>query len=125
MTKITKVDFAGLVEVIRARKGVVIDDHGIRGELRLAGVGLIDNGKRQQFVALCDSRYFSLNSVYLDEHGVPHLSTSSVGGVVMPMYHGGDLQEACDAYSAEQKENPFTSGLIVETVMFERDAVAA
>ncbi|MNN97081.1 hypothetical protein D3C81_2161760 [compost metagenome] len=63
-------------------------------------------GDRVQVVALYENTpYFSINEVYVDKDGRPHLSRSSVGGVIKP---NGDLEAGIEHYNETQKSNPLT-----------------
>lgn len=112
--------YAAVVAAIVANKGIVIDDHKPNdGVIKLAGVGKLQGKTREVPVALCEARYFSLNEMYVDEEGRPHVGRNSVAGTVIPMDYGMDLKEAIAGYNKEQAEYPFSSGQVVDVQMFE------
>lgn len=108
-------------EVLAAVKGFnnsVKDDHGNGTRvLKLCGLATLDKLERSTIVALCDSAYFSLNDVYLDEEGFPHVSISSCGGVVDCRRHV-DVAEAIEYFNAEQVKFPFSCGTLNNVTLF-------
>lgn len=105
-----------IIEAAKAVNGLVFDDHKTGGgKAKLWGVATLDKGDRQQVVALMDSLYFSVNSVYLDQ-GQAHLSTSSVGGVIE--LRGAPVEDGVAKYNEEQKSFPFTCGTLNNVVKF-------
>jgi hypothetical protein len=116
--KMAKHSFAQIVSAIAANNGMVKDDHGNGTRmLKLAGVATLDKNERSTPVALCDSAYFSVNGVYLDEEGVPHVDISSVGGVVDCRNHAS-VKDAVEHYNEEQKGFPFSCGTLNNVTMF-------
>lgn len=97
-------NFANIIEAVNHCKGHVVNDHGNRvGLLKVTGIGNLQKGEKKIPVIFCDSRYFSLNRLYLDENNVPHVSRESVGGVVE--LHGAPLEQGILAYNEAQIEN--------------------
>lgn len=78
-----------IVDAIRKNNNVVIDDHHNAGRTYdVAHVaelvkGVHTDSPRVHVVMLMEGKNFCLNPIYLDQHGIPHLSTNSVGGLVM------------------------------------------
>ena len=96
-----KATFKEILDTIMHTKGRVIDDHNnSKGCLTLSGLATVKNSGA--IVALCDSRYFSLNRVYLDEKGMPHVSREAVAGVIQK--DGISLQEGIDKYNEQQRQ---------------------
>lgn len=92
--------FKEILDAVIANNNMVIDDHdNFNKSMKLAGVAKLKHSGVA--VALCDSRYFSLNRVYLDQSGVPHVSRESVAGVIKK--DGISLQEAIEKYNEQQR----------------------
>lgn len=92
-----------IVRAVVANGFKVVDDHSPNGSLEsLAAVGYHYRGERMHVVALYENTpYFSINEVYIDEEtGKPHLSRTSVGGVIKPQ---GDLEAGIEQYNESQK----------------------
>lgn len=100
-----------IIAAVQAAGFKLIDDHGYgRNVESISAVGVHHRGNRQQVVALYEHvAYFSVNEIYLDEKGVPHLSTSSVGGIIKPY---GDIEQGVIDYNEGQKNNPLSPGFI-------------
>lgn len=109
----SKVNFEVIVAAVKANNNRVVDDHNnSRPSVELAGLAMVERSGIP--VALCESRYFSLNRVYLDDKGVPHVSQEAVAGAVMK--GGFSMREAIEAYNANQEEynnGYFTVGSVV------------
>ncbi|MNM08983.1 hypothetical protein D3C81_190630 [compost metagenome] len=118
----TMAKFEELVELVKQNFGRVIDDHQGRTEenYTVAGVGALVQGDRVRAVALCNSRYFSVNHMYVQD-GKVHISRTSIGGAVMPMNHNMSISEAIEAYNEEQSKYPFSSGQIQEVHLISDD----
>lgn len=106
------------IEAVQANGFKIIDDHDPkRGLETVCGVGIHTAGGREKVVALYGNcAYFSVNSIYLDEEGRPHLSTWSVGGLIRPY---GDVQLGVDDYNEGQKSNLLCPGNITGVVLRE------
>lgn len=112
-------NFNALVEVLKQNNGRVVDDHQGRTEenYTLAGVAALVKGDRVRAVALCNSRYFSVNEMYLED-GKVHISRTSIGGAVMPMDYNMDIVRAVEGYNTDQAGYPFSSGQLEHVFMF-------
>lgn len=110
--------FVEVLAAVKAFNNSVKDDHGNGTRvLKLCGLATLDKNERSTIVALCDSAYFSLNDVYLDEEGVPHVSTSSCGGVVDCRTHAS-VADAIEYYNEEQAKFPFSCGTLNNVTLF-------
>jgi hypothetical protein len=119
MIKFTAANMNNITEIVVANNGHIVDDHRDTGTLKIAGVALLlKAGQDEGFVvALCDSKYFSLNRMYIKE-GKVHVSRDSVAGAVVPMKYENSLTQAIDAFNAEQLDNRFTNGSLTNVVLF-------
>jgi len=107
--------FAKVVEAVKAVKGVVKDDHrsSIGGTLKLCGVATLDKDGISIPIALIDDDYFSLNELYLDEDGVPHISTRAVAGVIhTPKSQNVTLEQGIASYNKAMEGNRFSCGSV-------------
>lgn len=110
--------YSEVLEAIKAHSGLVIDDHRSGcGTIRLCGIAALVLDDKCIPVALCDSRYFSLNRMYVED-GKAHVGRDSVGGVVIPQNHDMNVAEAIKAYNLEQDTNRFSSGKLQNVVQF-------
>jgi hypothetical protein len=107
----TKSTPAQIIEAVKAAGFKIIDNHDPkRGLETICAVGVHKAGGREEVVALYGRvSYFSVNSIYLDEEGRPHLSTWSVGGLIKPY---GDVMTGVEDYNEGQKRNPLCPGHI-------------
>lgn len=113
--------FTAVAKAVHAAKGVVQDDHraSIGGTLKLCGVATLDKDGSSIPVALIDDDYFSLNELYLDEAGVPHVSTRAVAGVIhTPKSQNVTLEQGIAAYNKAMEGNRFSCGSINNVVLF-------
>lgn len=96
-----------VIAAVQANGFKIIDDHCPKRSLEtIDAIGIHHRGTREEVVALYGNvAYFSVNSIYLDDQGRPHLSTSSVGGVIKPF---GDVQVGVDEYNEGQLKSPLT-----------------
>lgn len=89
-----------ILEAIAKNNNQVVDDHrGDSNNLRNKPYAIGKHG--EHIVWLCspeETPYFSINSVYIDEKGIPHLSRWSVGGVV-DLNRYGSLDAALKVYN--------------------------
>lgn len=87
-----------IIDSVVANNFIVQDDHSHGGVSRLSGVGVHTRGDRIHVVALYQNvEYYSINEVYVNEEtGLPHLSRTSVGGVIIPK---GDLVSAIELFN--------------------------
>ena len=109
--------FEAILNAIKDAKGFVVDDHRSNGgNIRLAGVGELVKGESHIVVALCDSKYFSLNRMYVGDDRLAHVSREAVAGVVRKF----DLtvEEAVEKYNEAQEGAPFSCGKIEKIQMF-------
>lgn len=96
--------FEALVAAVNATQGKVMDDHGNgNGWIMASGIAVLVRGEKKFPVLLCNSRYFSLNAMYLGEDGEARVSRDSVGGVVE--LHGAPLADGIAAYNENQQDN--------------------
>lgn len=113
--------YNAVLAALKATNGAALDDHKAEGTtLQLAGVAALVKGEKIIPVALCNSRYFSVNLMYVED-GKAHIDRSSVGGAVMPMEHNMDVLEAVKAYNQAQADFPFSSGQLEHIFMFNTD----
>lgn len=107
----TKASVQEIIAAVKAAGFKLIDNHDSkRGLETVCAVGVHKAGGREEVVALYGNvSHFSVNSVYLDDEGRPHLSTWSVGGLIKPY---GDVQVGVDDYNEGQKRNPLCPGFI-------------
>ena len=114
-------NYNAVLAAFKEAKGVVADDHngGMR-TIKAAGIAALVKGDKVTPVLLADSRYFSVNHVYL-LRGEVRVSRTSVGGVVFPQDHDMDVVKAVEAYNAQQVDNPFTCGQLMHVRMVKFD----
>jgi len=100
-----------IIAAVQAAGFKLVDDHDPRRGLEsISAVGIHHRGDRQQVVALYENvAYFSVNEIYIDDTGRPHLSTYSVGGIIKPY---GDIVQGVADYNEGQKSNPLSPGFI-------------
>jgi len=102
-------NFAAIVDAINFTSGRILDDHHGAGGMTVAGIAELVKGDSRIPVVLCRSIYFSLNRLYLDERGIPHVSRESVGGVVKCL-DGITLEQGVTNYNAAQVGQKFSCG---------------
>ena len=85
------------IEAITATGNMVMDNHNDH-VTKIAGIGQLRNG---DFFPIFDSRYFSVNQLYLSLKDEYRISTCSIGGVVKPMDYNGDIAKAIEAYNTD------------------------
>lgn len=105
-------NFAAIVDAVNHTSGRILDDHnnGASG-MTVAGIAELVKGESRIPVVLCRSIYFSLNRLYLDERGFPHVSRESVGGVVKCM-NGTTLEQGITNYNVAQVDQIHTCGTL-------------
>ncbi|MNI27491.1 hypothetical protein D3C76_89620 [compost metagenome] len=94
----TNTSLQAIIDAVKANDFVVIDDHSRDGGTsKVQGVGIHTRDDQVHVVALYkDYAYYSVNNIYLDSNGVPHLSKWSVGGAIEPC---GDLDYGVEVYN--------------------------
>lgn len=107
----TKASVQEIIAAVKAADFKIIDNHDPKGGLEtICAVGVHKSGAREEVVALYGRvSHFSVNSIYLDEQGRPHLSTWSCGGLIKPF---GDVMTGVEDYNEGQKRNPLCPGHI-------------
>lgn len=104
-------NFNVVVEALKASNGIVGDDHSNGdGTMKAAGIAALVKGDSIIPVLLCNSRYFSLNLMYVDKNGKPRVARESVGGVVIPQDFDMNLMKAVEGYNANQEGSEFSCG---------------
>ena len=100
-----------VIEAVKKCNGLIDDHDGKFYELKKdgfsyepTGIGavLLHDGW-ELFCMYDNSRYYSVNGVYLGEDGKAHLSTWSISGVLQPFR---DQNHGFDFYNKEIEENP-------------------
>lgn len=94
---------------------MIKDNHNYgTSKTKIAGVGFMSDGS---IVGLFDSRYFSLNELYISKaSGEVHLSTCSVAGVVKPMETDMNLAKAIEVYNTKASRANFEYGFDNATI---------
>lgn len=87
--------FHAIVEAVKHNKFQVINDRITGKQFTIAGVAQLNNSPF--VVALLDAAYFTLNLVYLDKQGRPHLSKEVGLGTIKNF--GGRLEESIQSYN--------------------------
>lgn len=107
-----------VLAAISANNGLVLNDHKSSvGTIRPWGIAALVLGDKCIPVALCDSKYFCLNLMYVED-GKAHVSRDAVGGVVIPQDYDMNVGEAIRAYNHDQDSNRFSSGRLEHVVQF-------
>lgn len=97
--------FEAILVALNANNGMALDDHRDDKSL-LKIVAIARLGKN--VISLMDAdyaAYYSINSMYVDKDGKPHVSTYSVG-VMYPEYLLGTLEEAVRQYNSPEAHTP-------------------
>lgn len=83
-----------LVELFKAKNGVVIDDHKLNNETRkFKGVVVFQRGDHTFACPAIPGTHFCINDLY-EKDGDVHLSKWSVGGLVEPVHAAsGDYRD--------------------------------
>jgi hypothetical protein len=91
-----------MIKAIQDNDNKVIDDHDKKLK-RVSHFAIFQNREEQEFVFLPHSQefkdweYCSVNVLYLDQDGIPHLSRKSIGGVIQAKH--GSLEQAVQQYN--------------------------
>lgn len=98
-----------VIAALKASGGKYIDDHrkGDREPSTAQMFGIYqEQGKEHAFIGYTNS-LFCINRCYIDDDGMVHLSTWSVGGNVRIDRFPGDVEGAVEAFNESAKENIF------------------
>lgn len=94
--KISNASLLSIKMAIEKNKGVVVNDHNVGGEIKVDYIAEFGD----EVVLMFYSNHFSVNPIYLDEEGIPHVSTISTGRTLFGRGKGTQ-QEVMDLGNAE------------------------
>lgn len=98
-------DAATVIAALKASGGKYVDDHRRNSDLCTASLFGIysEQGKQHAFIGYTNS-LFCINRCYVDDNGVVHLSTWSVGGNVRIDRFPGDVEGAIESFNEDCKK---------------------
>lgn len=105
-------NFAAVLAAVNNTAGSCKNDHTGAGMNTVFGIAKLVSGNKEFTVSLHQSRYFSLNAMYVDQFGLAHISRNSCGGCVEVF--DKTMEQSILDYNEGQSTNIITASFITD-----------